>query len=609
MFLKKSTVKKNGKIYNYYHIAASYRDEAGRSRHRIIEHLGALSDEEAEERRKAIKELQQKQAAAGSRETAGSGNPAPLDGSRMFSAAFPVLIGMERLVYEPSFPAEWNVPHSDMLLFTASGTCTAYKSGRKWVLDENTVLFCPAGEGFHLAGGGAGQAVLYRAGFELAERQADGSLIRKNMERLPFGGIRPLQPQRVSRSLEQLFHTPAGLDALGGLHAQMLFYELISSVFMLEKPASQAGKGTVIERAAAYISTYYRDDLTREQLAETYGVSPEHFSRMFKKETGVSFTDYLTDVRMEEARRLLQLSGASIKSVAEQVGFRSEYYFSRKFKQREGMTPSEFIAKPKAYATLAPYFTSLLMWLEAMPRYGEIKDWMREYYAGRQGFEQFEPIVWGNEDSERKLADERPDLVICYADAVKLDKLYELAPVLAVDLDALTWQEQLRLVARAAGKEPEAEAWLADFMDRCCAAQSRLSAVIRPGETVAVYKIVSDELYVYGKLRSMGGPLVYDCLQLEPPPFVRSRIIGQGLLNEQVQPALLHQVDADHILLLHYPSRLFEDKEPLLESPFWKEQKAVRAGQVYELDNDLFYSYDPLSLEKQLVYLEKKLLS
>lgn len=96
----------------------------------------------------------------------------------------------------------------------------------------------------------------------------------------------------------------------------------------------------LIEQAVAYIRENFASDITLSALAKRFSVSPEHFSRMFKKETGLGFSKYLNSLRLRYAEHLLKNSESqSITQVAEICGFEDSNYFSKKFKEVYGTSP------------------------------------------------------------------------------------------------------------------------------------------------------------------------------------------------------------------------------------------------------------------------------
>jgi AraC-like DNA-binding protein len=98
----------------------------------------------------------------------------------------------------------------------------------------------------------------------------------------------------------------------------------------------------LIEQAVAYIRENFVTDITLSLLAKKFSVSPEHFSRMFKKETGLGFSKYLNSLRLQYAEQLLRSQQAqNITKIAECCGFEDSNYFSKKFKEVYGVSPKK----------------------------------------------------------------------------------------------------------------------------------------------------------------------------------------------------------------------------------------------------------------------------
>lgn len=98
----------------------------------------------------------------------------------------------------------------------------------------------------------------------------------------------------------------------------------------------------IITKAQEYIRQNFRRDLALEDVARTVGVSPYYFSKLFKEEAGLNFSEYLTEIRIETAKRLLSDRELSIKQVCVDSGYANPNYFSRIFKKWVGITPTEF---------------------------------------------------------------------------------------------------------------------------------------------------------------------------------------------------------------------------------------------------------------------------
>ncbi|MHB8919275.1 MAG: response regulator transcription factor [Desulfocucumaceae bacterium] len=104
-----------------------------------------------------------------------------------------------------------------------------------------------------------------------------------------------------------------------------------------------AGKTSAsILMAVEYIRQNYQKDLTLYEMAQVIFFNPHYFSRIFKQETGRTFMEYLTAVRIERAKKLLLSSNLSISKVAKKVGYHDANYFSRVFSKKEGLSPSKY---------------------------------------------------------------------------------------------------------------------------------------------------------------------------------------------------------------------------------------------------------------------------
>jgi transcriptional regulator GlxA family with amidase domain len=96
-----------------------------------------------------------------------------------------------------------------------------------------------------------------------------------------------------------------------------------------------------------YLHQSYIRPLARWEIAEAIGVSENYLSRVFIQELGISPWDYLNRFRISQAKELFRNTQGSVKSVASQVGFKDQKYFSRVFHKLTGLSPNEFREEPK----------------------------------------------------------------------------------------------------------------------------------------------------------------------------------------------------------------------------------------------------------------------
>lgn len=91
-----------------------------------------------------------------------------------------------------------------------------------------------------------------------------------------------------------------------------------------------------------YINSHYDENLSVESLAENFYTSSSYFAHFFKKHTKKSVMEYVNDVRIEKAKILLAKGEIPITDIACKVGYNDINYFSRKFRQKTGLTPSKY---------------------------------------------------------------------------------------------------------------------------------------------------------------------------------------------------------------------------------------------------------------------------
>lgn len=91
-----------------------------------------------------------------------------------------------------------------------------------------------------------------------------------------------------------------------------------------------------------YIANHYNEDISLTTAAQLVNISPIYLSRLFKKEVGINFLDYLNQFRINEAKNLLQNMKYNVIETAELSGFRNTKYFSKIFKKTVGITPSQY---------------------------------------------------------------------------------------------------------------------------------------------------------------------------------------------------------------------------------------------------------------------------
>lgn len=157
-----------------------------------------------------------------------------------------------------------------------------------------------------------------------------GILLNHQSQKGTYENLQVLQPEylyqfKLGKELQSWFET---------VTAQVMEF--------LKKEPSESSD--LIDRIKFYISKNYRT-ATRQNVADYFFLNPSYLSQLFKAETGEVFTEYMTRIRMEEAKKMLEETSYKIHHIAELVGYTSNQHFTRTFKKYTGFLPVEYKKK------------------------------------------------------------------------------------------------------------------------------------------------------------------------------------------------------------------------------------------------------------------------
>ena len=147
--------------------------------------------------------------------------------------------------------------------------------------------------------------------------------------------LKPVDSDDVVKAVRQAF---LQLEAIRQLKA-------VANEFSepIEEDSTGDKANQIIQRVKKYIQhNYMTYDLSLDTVSDILNINPSYLSSLFKKCTGVNFVDYITDIRIRNAKKLLSDPLRSASEIADIVGYESASYFSRAFKKNTGMTPTEY---------------------------------------------------------------------------------------------------------------------------------------------------------------------------------------------------------------------------------------------------------------------------
>lgn len=411
------------------------------------------------------------------------------------------------------------------------------------------------------------------------------------LPRSPLTGTQPIIA--LAQQLEISWRERQGRP----LHAQRLLLQLLE--WLLEQAQNPPKPGVHwMERILELLHGRYCEEWTRESLAQLAGVSGEHFSRVFRKETGLTYIAYLNLLRIREAQRCL-LNGQMqhLNQLAQQVGYKDGYYLSKKFKQATGLSPSLYISKPRRIVTSTYNHTAMLMGLGVKPVLGAYALWAKFRSPGSD--DEDRELLWSEgRGSYKQLEQLEPDIIVGYHMLALDRRLSRYAAVEALSLFQLSWREHFRRVADIANKREQAEEWLTEYDGEVARSNLLLDKGHGKRGTAAVWEIYEDVAYVFDKSFGRGAQVLYEDLGFRLPEALSQRGIREkGFLAFSVQEVA--SIDCDYLFITEFKECLASRQ--LLQSPGWRLMKAVRSGQVYVF-NDFasFYGLDQSSTKEQL---------
>lgn len=182
--------------------------------------------------------------------------------------------------------------------------------------------------------------------YRLLPRTADALRDRKNImftfntllrKAVEHGHVHPLHIDNLSQQFAIQIESAPTIEKLVSLSTTML-----RRYCMLVNNYSRRSYSIAVRTCMDYIDFHYDTDITLASLADMCFVSSSYLSAQFKKESGITITDYISRTRIRQALTLLNTTQLSIGEIASQCGFADANYFTRIFKKNMGKSPKEY---------------------------------------------------------------------------------------------------------------------------------------------------------------------------------------------------------------------------------------------------------------------------
>ena len=216
------------------------------------------------------------------------------------------------------------------LSFCQEGQITYFHNGKEFVSDKNHAIFIPKGKSYSLRG----------------DKKGTFPVINFSAENFPcdeFTLISINDAEAFLRDFEQI----KALSLFDRNRAKVisLFYDIIHRISV-----SQSSAPGIIQNILSYIEkSYHSPHLTNGFIANEFGISEVYLRKLFLSYCNQSPRQYIIDIRISRAKQLLSEGRAKISDISEKCGFSNQYHFCRIFKEKTGLTPTDYGKENRIY--------------------------------------------------------------------------------------------------------------------------------------------------------------------------------------------------------------------------------------------------------------------
>ncbi|MBJ6360716.1 AraC family transcriptional regulator [Paenibacillus sp. GCM10012307] len=238
----------------------------------------------------------------------------------------------------------------------ASGFLYTYQGNARLLLDgaEHTA------KRFQLVHGGKGMCleivslsevfefylIFYKVTLPLSGRMQTRRLLEHGNPFLMQYSFSPNQPLPLFHLVQRMDQEWREAGTASQLLVKGLFYQFVHEVVaQMQSQGIRPSEPDLVFQLIRYLHDHYTETVTMDELATLFNYSIRYLSRTFKQATGCSPIEYLIRLRIEKAKELLETTNATIKEVAELVGYNDSFYFNRIFKKHTGVSPGYYASK------------------------------------------------------------------------------------------------------------------------------------------------------------------------------------------------------------------------------------------------------------------------
>ncbi|MDF2714108.1 MAG: hypothetical protein K0R28_1033 [Paenibacillus sp.] len=426
---------------------------------------------------------------------------------------------------------------------------------------------------------------------------------------LPPTGLVHIQPfGQWQAMLAELHRYGANTEGIEEFRQHIRLQELLYYMWSQNNSPTVRDARSAVQETIEELHAVPERKLDISGLARSANLGVRQYTYWFKVLTGSSPTEYVTALRVEQAKKQLLATSDPVSAIARRNGFQDAYYFSRRFKQVTGMSPNRFARRKEAGPKIvALYYSGLLISLGVPPVGANLTWWGGSVFLREQ-----EAAIVDVGLSLQAVAELAPDLILMNNRHLPdYDRLREIAPTVLIPYDGKrTVFEEALLIGDLTGRREEAERFIHRYERNAARARQRLrrAGLHCEREVAAIIRVEHGgrSFSIFGDGYGRSGWAVYRGLRFQAPARVRRLIDSGEQIGKEVGMARLTDYvgGCDVLFVIHEG----EGIASLADCPDWRQLPAVVSGRAFELDYRRYSFFDPISLEGQLSLLTELLL-
>lgn len=448
--------------------------------------------------------------------------------------------------------------------------------------------------------------------YRLTERTEAGRSYRRELT-FPLKGKLQMNGSLFKRYLYLL--TAAGKKDNGQSHllAQHHLSDLLNAMLRHAEPAEPAGNNELADRlrlTVDYMQSHYREAIRVNKLAELARLHPTYYSQIFKRTMDKTPVSYLTHLRMNKAKEMLLTTDKPVNDIAADVGYEDEFYFSRRFKETNGYSPTIYTKKQDLnIISLSSPYTDHLYTLGLHLCAAQVHRFMplvtRELTLPKHALDPWDI-------SRQSFSDMKPDLILCKDNVLAKAKAHinDIAPIIPISWASKDIYAHHQEIAELVDRKSSSLRWM-DNHERSSKRLRKKAKALIGDATVAICVSRKNDLRMYGT-RNIGH-VFYRSLQLAMPARIRqaqgAHAVGTGFNWMSIKPDEIKDFEADYLFI---SCETEHDRQRILQyiqtNPYWIKHPAIISGKLFFLDWAKWIVYAPHGINQQLEEVERLLL-